>query len=105
MILRHVVRSSDSVTPILDKSNFVLTPFGFIVFSIECSVPQSNGTNVPFTISSDLTLEQIHLMAAEKLDCFPDRLTLQYHLDSDKARTGPTSLQTNTELDMFITWM
>jgi len=77
----------------------------FLAFTIQCAVRWSNRTNAPFEISSGISLSQLHLAVSEKLSCFPDHLILQYRLDSDKAKTGATSIQADSELEIFIAKM
>ncbi|KIM54662.1 hypothetical protein SCLCIDRAFT_30957 [Scleroderma citrinum Foug A] len=74
-------------------------------FMIQCTVHQSNGTNVPFKISSGVSLSQLRLVVSEKLGCFTDHLILQYRLDSDKAKMGTTSIQADSKLDIFLAKM
>jgi hypothetical protein len=73
-----------------------------LAFSIRCATHHANGTYAPFEIQSTASLYQLRLAVAEKLDCFPDNLILGYRLDSDKAKMGSTSIQTENELQMFI---
>lgn len=70
-------------------------------FTIQCSVRRSNGANAPFEISSDASLDDIHLAVAQRLDRFPTSVSLQYRLDCNKAKDGFTSIQTLDELNMF----
>ncbi len=62
--------------------------FYSLAFAIWCATRCANGTYAPFEIQSTLSLYQLHLVVAEKLDCFPDNLVLGYQLDSDKAKMG-----------------
>jgi len=77
----------------------------FLAFTIQCAVRRSNGMNVPFEISSGVSLSQLRLVVSEKLGCFTDHLVLQYQLDSDKAKMGVTSIQADSELDIFLAKM
>ncbi|KIK13386.1 hypothetical protein PISMIDRAFT_118975, partial [Pisolithus microcarpus 441] len=70
-------------------------------FTIQCSVRRSNGANAPFEISSDASLDDIHLAVAQRLDRFPTSVSLQYRLDCNKAKDGFMSIQTLDELNMF----
>ena len=60
-----------------------------------------NGSNIPFIIRSDVTYENLHIIVAEKLRCFPGLLKLQYRLESDRAKAGATSIQSEEELSFF----
>lgn len=77
----------------------------YLAFIIQCAVRRPNGMNSPLEISSTISLGQLRLAISEKLSCFPDHLVLQYRLDSDKAKMGATSIQADSELEMFITRM
>lgn len=67
---------------------------------IQCAV-RRDGTNSPFTIPSEISLHDLRTTVAEKLNLFPDHVTLRYRLDSDKQKDGATSIQTSDELDLF----
>ncbi|KAH7923723.1 hypothetical protein BV22DRAFT_1130419 [Leucogyrophana mollusca] len=71
-------------------------------FTIECTAPRPDGSNAPFKISSDITLDALRNVVAEKIERFPAHVRLQYRLDSDKAKTNATSIQNDEELDIFI---
>ena len=98
MILKHVVRA-----PACYHSKCIY--LCSLAFSIQCATHCTNGTYAPFEIQDTSSLYQLCLLVAEKLDCFPDNLVLGYRLDSDKAKMGSTSIQTENELQMFIEQM
>ncbi|KIO09797.1 hypothetical protein M404DRAFT_930370, partial [Pisolithus tinctorius Marx 270] len=60
-----------------------------------------DGSNSPFEVSSNILLNDLCHTVAEKLECFPVHILLQYQLDSDKAKAGVTSINTGEELDIF----
>lgn len=64
-----------------------------------------NGAHVPFPVNSDISFEQILILISQKLNCFPGLLKLRYRLDSDKARAPAMSIQTEEELEMFMSRM
>ena len=68
---------------------------------------QSQGTKISqiqFQISSDVTLDELRNVAAEKLQRYPGLVKLQYRLDC-KVKTAFTSIQSDDELEMFIDTM
>ncbi|KAF9234994.1 hypothetical protein BU15DRAFT_65215 [Melanogaster broomeanus] len=74
------------------------------VFKIRCAVPQSRGTKmsqIQFQISSNIALDELRTVVAEKLRRFPGLVKLQYRLDS-KAKTAFTSIQSDDDLEMLI---
>jgi len=75
--------------------------FVFQAFTITCAT-QRNNTNLPFTILSNISLSDLRVTVAKKLNCYPDNLALAYRLDSDKAKMGLTSIQSDSELQMFV---
>lgn len=79
-------------------------PFFPPVFKIWCAMLQSQGTKmsqIQFQISSNVTLDELHTVIADKLWQFPGLVKLQYWLDC-KAKTAFTSIQSNDELEIFI---
>ncbi|KAK2462217.1 hypothetical protein APHAL10511_005764 [Amanita phalloides] len=62
------------------------------------------GSNIPFSINSMITLENLQTLIAKKLDQSEDTqaIHLQYRLDSNKAKTAPTSIQSQEELEIFM---
>ncbi|KAI6022251.1 hypothetical protein BKA83DRAFT_8627 [Pisolithus microcarpus] len=74
-------------------------------FDIQCAVCLPDGGNSPFKISSMVTLDELHITVSEKLHRFPGLISLCYRLDSDKAKFGATSIQSEEELDLFKTRM
>jgi hypothetical protein len=70
-------------------------------FKIPSAVKCSDGTYAPFTIASTISYDGLHILIAEKLRCFPGLMKLQYRLDSDKAKTGATSIRSDEELSIF----
>ena len=75
--------------------------FVFQAFTITCAT-QRNNTNLPFTILSNISLEDLRITIAKKLNCYPDNLALAYKLDSDQAKMGSMSIQLDSELQMFV---
>jgi len=73
-----------------------------LAFTIWCATHCTNGTYAPFEIQSTSSLYLLCLAVAEKLDCFPNNLVLGYRLDSDKAKMGSMSIQSDDKLQMFI---
>jgi hypothetical protein len=71
-------------------------------FTIECTVKDSDGSNIPFSITSTITLDGLYTLVAGKLEYGKDSLRLRYRLESDKAKAGATSIQSNEELHIFI---
>ncbi|KIL54154.1 hypothetical protein M378DRAFT_19162 [Amanita muscaria Koide BX008] len=73
-------------------------------FVIQCSVVNTEGSNIPFSINSTITLENLRTLIAEKLDQSEDAqaIRLQYRLDSDKAKMAPTSIRSQEELKIFV---
>ncbi|KAI9567638.1 hypothetical protein HD554DRAFT_2039368 [Boletus coccyginus] len=77
------------------------------VFKIPCAVHRTQGSkssNIPFHVSSYITLNKLRITVAEKLDRFPGLIKLQYQLDC-KVKTPFTSIQLDEELDIFIETM
>jgi hypothetical protein len=74
----------------------------FKVFNVDCAVKCPNNSFSPFTIPSTVTFDDLCIKVSEKLNRFPGLLQLRYRLDSDKPKTGPTSIQTPDELRLFI---
>ncbi|KAI6096096.1 hypothetical protein EDD16DRAFT_1720267 [Pisolithus croceorrhizus] len=74
-------------------------------FDIQCAVCLPDGGNSPFKISSTVTLDELRIAVSEKLHRFPGLVSLRYQLDSDKAKFGATSIQSEEELDLFKTRM
>ncbi|KAI9568181.1 hypothetical protein HD554DRAFT_2038998 [Boletus coccyginus] len=67
------------------------------VFKIPCAVHRTQGSkssNIPFHVSSYITLNKLRITVAEKLDQFPGLIKLQYRLDC-KAKTPFTSEDTS----------
>ena len=64
----------------------------------------TEGSNIPFSINSTITLENLQTLIVEKLDQSEDAqpIRLQYRLDSDKAKMAPTSIQSQEELEIFV---
>ncbi|KIJ12964.1 hypothetical protein PAXINDRAFT_14178 [Paxillus involutus ATCC 200175] len=71
------------------------------MFDIECAVRQQDGTNSPFRISSTISFNDLCNLIAEKLERFPGHVRLHYRLDSDKAKAGAISIQTEVEFKLF----
>ncbi|KAI5989600.1 hypothetical protein EDC04DRAFT_2912182 [Pisolithus marmoratus] len=94
-------RSSEAMLPTSsDDRNHPKT----CIFKIQCCIQRSQGSKVssiPFAILSSITLEGLCEMVAEKLNRHARHIQLQYRLDSDKAKTLFTSIQSEEELDMF----
>lgn len=72
---------------------------------IQCAARRPDGSNSPFQVSSNILLDDLRHAVAEKLERFPDHVLLRYRLDSDKAKAGVTSINTDEELDIFKTKM
>lgn len=70
-------------------------------FTIQCTVKDSNGSNVPFSIPSTITLNELYTLVASKSVYDKGSLRLRYRLESDKAKAGATSIGSNEELDIF----
>lgn len=73
----------------------------FIEFAIPAAVKGRDGSTLPFTCQSTVTLDGLRSQVAEKLRCYPGLLQLRYRLDTDKPRTSATSIQTEEELRIF----
>jgi hypothetical protein len=95
MILKHAVRAHAYYH---SKHIYLCS----LAFTIRCATCRTNGTYAPFEIQSTSSLYQLRLAVAKKLDCFPNNLVLGYQLDSDKAKMGSMSIQSDDELQMFI---
>ena len=68
---------------------------------------QSQGTKmsqIQFQISSNVTLDELCNVVAEKLRQHPGFIKLQYRLDC-KAKTAFTSIQSNEDFEMFVETM
>ncbi|KAI6097620.1 hypothetical protein EDD16DRAFT_1719116 [Pisolithus croceorrhizus] len=74
-------------------------------FDIQCAVCLPDGGNSLFKILSMVTLDELHIAISEKLHHFLGLVSLCYWLDSDKAKFGATSIQSEEELDLFKTQM
>ena len=75
--------------------------FAFQAFTIKCSILWNN-TYTSFTIQSDTSLEELHATVAQKMNLYPDNLTLRYRLDSNKAKMGSMLIQSDLELQIFV---
>jgi hypothetical protein len=64
-------------------------------------VKSPDGSNIPFVVWSDVTWENLCIIVAEKLRCFPGLLKLRYRLESDRAKAGATSIHSEEELNFF----
>ena len=71
------------------------------VFTIQCAVCQPDGSNLPFEIPSTIALDELHDSVAKKLKHYAGLVLLQYRLDSNKAKVGTTSIETDTEFSIF----
>lgn len=98
---RHVV-SYDFLKSLSDITQLTLS---CLAFMIQCTVRRPDGSNSPFQVSSDISLDDLRYTVGEKLGCFPAQVLLRYRLDSDKAKAGATSIQTDEELNIFMTRM
>ncbi|KAF8838295.1 hypothetical protein BDN67DRAFT_1013216 [Paxillus ammoniavirescens] len=70
-------------------------------FTIQATARQPSGTNSPFQVTSEITLNELRTAVARKLGRFPDHVQLRYRLDNDKAKDGMISIQNDDELTMF----
>ena len=70
-------------------------------FVIQCATRQPDGSNSPFEISSATSFDDLRNLVSEKLGRFPGLLRLCYRLDSDKVKSGATSIQTEMEFKIF----
>jgi hypothetical protein len=70
-------------------------------FNIPSAVKLRDGSYVPFSVPSAITLDALRYLVAEKLGCFPGLVRLRYRLDSDKQKAGATSIQSEEELRIF----
>ncbi|KAI6009822.1 hypothetical protein PISMIDRAFT_106262, partial [Pisolithus microcarpus 441] len=70
-------------------------------FNIQCAICLPDGGNSPFKILSMVTLDELCITVSEKLHRFPGLISLCYRLDSDKAKFGAMSIQSEEELDLF----
>jgi len=95
--LRHIV-SYDSLKLLYDV---IQLTFSCLAFMIQCAVHRPDGSNSPFQVSSDISLDDLRYTVGEKLGHFPGQVLLRYRLDSDKAKAGATSIQTDKELNIF----
>lgn len=73
----------------------------FIDFNISAVVKRRDGSNCPFTVSSSTKFDDLKILIAEKLRCFPGLLELRYRLDTDKQKAAATSIQTTEEFVIF----
>ena len=97
-ILKLVVRLSIFIILQYAKQSFPCS----LAFSIPSAVKSADGSNIPFIVPSDIAYDDLHIMIAEKLRCFPGLLRLRYRLESDKPRTSATSLQSTDEMRFFL---
>ena len=81
---------------------FVILRFCYKAFNIDSAMKNSDNSLIPLTIQSNVTFEELCINIGKKLNRFPGLLQLQYRLDNDKPKTGPTSIQTEEELKMFM---
>ena len=72
-----------------------------IDFSISAVVKKRDGSNCPFTVPSSMKFDDLRILIAEKLRCFPGLLELRYRLDTDKQKAAATSIQTPEEFGIF----
>jgi hypothetical protein len=72
-----------------------------VVFTIKAAI-KVDGGNSPFTIESNITLEELRMKVAKMLDVFADNLVLQYRLSGDKVKDGPTNIADQDQFKMFI---
>lgn len=80
----------------------LLTSDVLLEFKISAIVQGQNGSNLPFEVQSSLTFDQIRILVAEKLWCFPGLLQLCYHLDTDKRTANATSIQSEDKYELFM---
>lgn len=71
-------------------------------FTIRCTVRRRDDTNAPFEIQSTITYDDLRTAIGEKIEQYPGLVRPQYRLDSDKAKQGLISIQSDNELEMFI---
>jgi len=70
-------------------------------FTIQCAVRQPDGSNSPFEIPSTISLDELRDSVAKKLKRYAGLVLLRYRLDSDKAKVGATSIETDEEFTIF----
>lgn len=73
----------------------------FIDFNISAVVKKRDGSNCPFTVHSSMKFDDLKILVAEKIRCFPGLLELRYRLDTDKQKAAATSIQTPEEFRIF----
>jgi hypothetical protein len=73
-------------------------------FDIDCITKNAKSNRMkPFTISSDISLEDLNTIVASKMDAFTDNLELQYRLViSDKPSNSAMDVTTESELRILI---
>ncbi|KAI9451136.1 hypothetical protein F5148DRAFT_1152556 [Russula earlei] len=71
-------------------------------FKIPCAMRKSDGSYSPFAINSTTTLHDLHDAVGEKLGQHPNTLQLQYKLSNDKVKAPATSIEDESELEIFI---
>ena len=81
--------------------SFYISQGYHIVFVIQCATRQADGSNSPFKTLSTTSFDDLCNLVAEKLGQYPTLVRLRYHLDSDKAKTAATSIQTESEFKIF----
>jgi hypothetical protein len=75
----------------------------FLAFDILAVVNSSQGdSNRPFKVPFPIKFEDLLILVAEKLRCFPGLLKLCYRLDIDRQTAVATSIQSNEEFMIFI---
>jgi hypothetical protein len=74
-------------------------------FTITAAVTGRDGSNLPFSIKSSISFDDLRILIAEKLHCFPGLLKLCYTLDKDKAKAPPTLIGAADELKFFVSRM
>ncbi|KAI9571901.1 hypothetical protein HD554DRAFT_2036422 [Boletus coccyginus] len=69
-------------------------------FIIQYVIHRLNSTNSPFKVPSQIAYDQLWMLVAGKLKCYPGTLKLQYWLDSNHAKHAAISIQSE-ELVLF----
>jgi len=76
-----------------------------IEFKIEGAVKRPGTSNfAPFIIPSNISFDALRIAIAERLNCYPGTLQLQYKLlyDGKKSSENSTSIESKEELEIFV---
>jgi hypothetical protein len=87
-------------------SESILDPNAIVVliyeaFNIASAIKHPDGSYAPFTVSSTVSFDELHIAIAKKIRGLAGLIRLQYRLDSDKPKACAMSIRSDEELDLF----